>query len=154
MKKFISLFAVICCLGISGLQAQTWTTDYAAAVKESKKTNKPILMNFTGSDWCGWCIRLKNEVFSKEDFVKYANENLILLELDFPRRKQIAQDLRVQNYGLAQKHGVRGYPTIIMINGDEKVLFRGGYAAGGPTPYIQNLERAANPPATAPGETN
>jgi thioredoxin-related protein len=142
MKKLFGLLVIVLGLSTLSSNAQTWTTDYQAALKESKKTNKAILMNFTGSDWCGWCIRLKNEVFSKEEFIAYANENLILLELDFPKRKQINADLKTQNINLARKHGVRGYPTIIMIDGNEKILFRGGYKAGGPVPYVALLKKA------------
>lgn len=148
MKQVISILALALFVGFGTANAQTWTSDYQEAVKLSKKTDKPILMNFTGSDWCGWCIRLKNEVFSKEEFVKYADENLILLELDFPKRKAISAELKLQNSELAKKHGVRGFPTIVMINGNEEVLFKGGYKAGGPIPYVETLKNAASKEAS------
>jgi thioredoxin-related protein len=142
MKKLFGLLVIVLGLSTLSSNAQTWTTDYQAALKESKKTNKAILMNFTGSDWCGWCIRLKNEVFSKEEFIAYANENLILLELDFPKRKKLEADLKLQNNKLAGTHAVRGFPTIVMIDGNEKVLLKGGYKKGGPIPYIATLKQA------------
>lgn len=90
----------------------TWYTDFQEADKLSKKENKPIFGFFTGSDWCGWCKRLQANVFSKPAFKKWAKENVILLELDFPRRKTLPEHLKQQNYGLAQAFKVRGYPTI------------------------------------------
>jgi len=94
MKKII-LIAVLF-LGFSSLQAQEakWYSDFDEAAKISKKTNKPILANFTGSDWCGWCIRLDKEVFSKKEFQKWADENVVLLTVDFPRRKKLPLTLR------------------------------------------------------------
>ncbi|MEN8928020.1 MAG: thioredoxin fold domain-containing protein [Flavobacteriales bacterium] len=89
-----------------------WFTDFQKADAESKKTGKPIFGFFTGSDWCGWCTRLKRAVFAKDDFKKWANESVILLELDFPRRKKLPANLVQQNQQLARAFGVRGYPTV------------------------------------------
>ncbi|MCX6208396.1 MAG: thioredoxin family protein [Bacteroidetes bacterium] len=89
-----------------------WTTDVMKADSISKKTNKPIFGFFTGSDWCGWCHKLQNDVFAKKDFIKWAKEKVVLLELDFPRKKQLPQELQQQNYGLAQAFQVQGYPTV------------------------------------------
>jgi thioredoxin-related protein len=78
----------------------------------SQATNKPIFAFFTGSDWCGWCKKLERDVFSKAEFVKWAKENVILLELDFPRTKTLSPELMQQNQSLQQAFQVRGYPTI------------------------------------------
>ena len=94
----------------------SWFTDFQKADAESKKTGKPIFGFFTGSDWCGWCTRLKANVFSKDDFKKWANESVILLELDFPRRKQLPANIKQQNQQLAQVFKVRGYPTVWIFN--------------------------------------
>src|SRR6056297_1384135 len=87
-----------------------WHIKVDEAYEESQKTGKPIMANFTGSDWCGWCKRLSAAVFVKPEFKQWADENVVLLELDFPRRKQVPQDIRKQNYSLQQQFGVRGYP--------------------------------------------
>jgi len=89
-----------------------WLVNIDEAYKQSQETGKPILANFTGSDWCGWCKRLTASVFGKEDFKKWAGENVILLELDFPKRTQLPADIAAQNRNLQQAFKVRGYPTI------------------------------------------
>jgi thioredoxin-related protein len=89
-----------------------WHTDATKAHELSVKTKKPIFGFFTGSDWCGWCKKLQNDVFSKPEFVAWAKKNVILLELDFPKRTQLPQELAQQNAGLQQAFRVQGYPTI------------------------------------------
>ena len=89
-----------------------WEVDLNAAMAESHKTGKPILANFTGTDWCGWCIRLKASVFKTDTFVNWAEKNVVLLELDFPKRFALPAKIAQQNAGLAQAFGVSGYPTI------------------------------------------
>ena len=89
-----------------------WLVDLDEAYSISKAENKPILANFTGSDWCGWCKRLTASVFSKPEFKQWADDNVVLLELDFPRRKQIPQKYKQQNASLQQFFKVRGFPTI------------------------------------------
>lgn len=89
-----------------------WYTDLVKAYEKSKATNKPIFGFFTGSDWCGWCHKLQNDVFSKPAFVKWAKDKVILLELDFPRRKQLSPELAQQNNSLQQAFQVQGFPTI------------------------------------------
>ena len=97
----------------SGLE---WYSDFQKANEISKKTGKPIFGFFTGSDWCGWCTRLKQNVFSKEAFIKWAKEEVVLLELDFPRRTQLPANIAKQNRELAQLFKVRGYPTVWIFN--------------------------------------
>jgi protein disulfide-isomerase len=98
----------------------SWFTDFQKADAESKKTGKPIFGFFTGSDWCGWCTRLKANVFAKDDFKKWAKESVILLELDFPRKKQLPANIKAQNQQLAQVFKVRGYPTVWIFNTTRK----------------------------------
>ena len=93
-----------------------WLVDVKEAQAISAKTNKPILANFTGSDWCGWCMRLTRDVFSKPEFKEWAKENVVLLELDFPRGKKLPQEIAQQNYGLKNAFQVQGFPTIWMFN--------------------------------------
>ncbi len=104
-----------------------------------------MLLFFTGSDWCGWCIRLQKEVFATPEFVKWANDNVILVELDFPKQKMLSPDLQNQNAQLQQVFQVQGYPTVFIanavINGG-KVSFQSlgktGYLAGGPIPWLES----------------
>lgn len=117
-----------------------WETNYEEALKKAKKENKKILVNFTGSDWCGWCIKLHREVFDKEAFQNYADKNLVLLKLDFPRRKTLPQAEKEQNYKLAKEHNVTGFPTILVLDTKSKVLLRTGYQRGGAEAYVKHLK--------------
>ncbi len=100
-----------------------------------------LLLDFTGSDWCGWCIRLKREVFDTPEFEKYARENLVLLEVDFPRAKELEPTQKAQNELLAQELGIQGFPTVVVMNGDGKVIGTLGYTPGGPAAFISALEK-------------
>lgn len=115
-----------------------WLTSYSDAVAQSKSSGKPILMDFTGSDWCGWCKKLKAEVFETSEFKQWASSNVVLLELDFPRRTSQSPAVKKQNEELAQKFGVRGYPTIIFATHAGKVLGQYGYDEGGPAVWTKN----------------
>lgn len=97
---------------IYAAENEGWLVDIEAAYAESQKTGKPILANFTGSDWCGWCKRLTASVFVHDEFKNWAEESVVLLELDFPRRKKLPAKYQRQNQGLQQAFGVRGFPTI------------------------------------------
>jgi len=90
----------------------TWYTDLAKARELSDASHKPIFGFFTGSDWCGWCRKLQADVLSKTAFVEWAQKNVILLELDFPRRTQQPAELVQQNQALQQAFSIKGYPTI------------------------------------------
>lgn len=89
-----------------------WLVNLDEAYDISKKSGKPILANFTGSDWCGWCKRLTASVFVHDEFKSWADKNVVLLELDYPRRRTLPDDVKEQNAGLQQAFSVRGYPTI------------------------------------------
>jgi thiol:disulfide interchange protein len=99
-----------------------WHTNLDEADKLSKASKKPIFAFFTGSDWCGWCMKLQQNVFAKPEFVAWAKQNVILLELDFPRRKQLPADLAQQNNNMQQALQISGYPTVwlLYVNKDEK----------------------------------
>lgn len=143
MKKFIAILFLT--FGVSTFNAQelTWHTDVSQASDLAIKNKKPLLLFFTGSDWCGWCIRLQKEVFKTPEFIKWANENVTLVELDFPRRKQLPAELVQQNKNLEQMFGIRGYPTVWLVTAalaDGKVSFNRlgstGYVAGGPEAWL------------------
>lgn len=116
-----------------------WYTDMETAKTAAKDQGKTMLLNFTGSDWCGWCKRLNREVFSKEEFKKFADENLILVMLDFPKYKKQSDQTRRANQTVLEKYGVRGFPTILLVNADEKLLLQTGYRRGGVTSYVEHL---------------
>ena len=118
-----------------------WLTNYDQAQKEAQSKNRLLLMDFTGSDWCGWCIMLDKEVFSKPEFKEYANKNLVLLELDFPRTKKMPPETTAQNERLLMKYGIQGFPTVVVFDSSGKPLGALGYQAGGPQAFIAELER-------------
>lgn len=126
-----------------------WFEYMDKAYAESEKTGKPIMANFTGSDWCGWCIRLHNEVFSTDEFKQWADDNVVLLELDYPKRKALPEDLRAQNNSLQQFFQVGGFPTIwifdVTLNKETNEMSmtkigKTGYVAGGPAEWISKSD--------------
>jgi protein disulfide-isomerase len=152
MKKIllIALFFV----GAYATQAQglKWYTDVKEAITVSNKENKPMLMFFTGSDWCGWCIRLQNEVLKTPEFTKWASQNVILVELDYPTKTQQTAEIKAQNNELQQAFGIQGFPTIYFTSAeskDGKVNFKGlgktGYVAGGPSAWLAVAEGIVHP---------
>ena len=119
-----------------------WLTDYKQAQQEAKANNKLLLLDFTGSDWCGWCIKLDREVFSQPKFKEYASKNLVLLELDFPRRKQLSETERKQNEELAGQYRIEAFPTLVVLNGDGKKLWENpGFFQDGVDAFIAELEK-------------
>lgn len=93
-----------------------WLTNLNDAYAESKKTGKPILANFTGSDWCGWCKKLTATVFSQPDFAAWASISVVLLEFDYPRGKDLPQYIRAQNENMKNAMGVSGYPSVFLFD--------------------------------------
>ena len=118
-----------------------WLTSLEQAQKEAQAKNRLLLMDFTGSDWCGWCIMLDKEVFSKPEFKEYASKNLVLLELDFPKMKKMPPEVTAQNEKLAIKYGIQGFPTVVVFDSTGKPLGALGYQAGGPQDFIAQLEK-------------
>jgi protein disulfide-isomerase len=139
---FIGLFigSISCKTAVPQGDELNWSEDYRAAVSLAQETNKPILINFTGSDWCGWCWKLSEEVFSQPEFKEYAEGNLILFKADFPRDIIQSDELKTQNRALAEKHEIEGFPTIVLLDKDENVLGVTGYKSGGAKAYIEHLE--------------
>lgn len=147
------LIALLLVVGSMTVQAQElkWETNFKKAAEVSMKTKKPLLLFFTGSDWCGWCIRLQNEVLKKPEFAAWAKENVVLVELDFPRRSPQLPEIQQQNMELQQVFEVRGYPTIWLAtptNKDGKInlekLGSTGYVAGGPAKWLETANQILN----------
>jgi thiol-disulfide isomerase/thioredoxin len=120
--------------------APVWLTDYAAALAQGKEQKRNIFLFFTGSDWCGWCIRLKKEILATPEFAHYAREHLVLVELDFPRGKPLPPVLKSQNASLAQQYRIQGFPTVIVLNPAGTPVGRLGYQEGGPGPFVARLK--------------
>lgn len=123
---------------------QGWTTDAKAALESGMNSNRNVFLFFTGSDWCGWCKRLNSEILSTPEFLAFAEDNLVLLELDFPRRTTQPDELKVQNAKLRDYFKVTGYPTVVVLNPKGEVVSRLGYQQGGPKPFIDRLRAAAH----------
>ncbi len=145
MKKILVIaFLTLATMSLQAQEGLTWHTDMTKATDISIKENKPLFLFFTGSDWCGWCIRLQKEVFKTPEFVKWAKENVVLVELDFPRKNEQTEAVKMQNAQLQQQLQVRGYPTVWFVSAtktaDAKVnlnaLGSTGYVAGGPQVWI------------------
>ncbi len=117
-----------------------WLNDYQQALTRATAEKKPILADFTGSDWCGTCIALKREVFSTPAFVAWASEHVVLLEVDFPNDTPLPAALKQQNEQLATTFVVDQFPTILFIDASGKKLGQTGYVAGGPQPWIASAE--------------
>ncbi len=143
MKKILAL-ALSLTLGLApALRAAEgdWQTDPEKALSDAKGTKKLVLMDFTGSDWCGWCIKLNKEVFSQPEFQQYAKDNLVLVELDFPRSKPQTAEDKSRNEALARKFRVQGFPTIVVLNSEGKQVGQLGYMPGGPATFIDALKK-------------
>jgi protein disulfide-isomerase len=141
LAKFASAMAVLALGSSAALAAAGWDDDYDKAVAQAKADKKMVLMDFTGSDWCGWCIKLDKEVFSKKEFKDYAKENLVLLEVDFPQSKTQPKKLKQQNEKLQGQFGIKGYPTIVVLNSEGKKVGELGYMEGGPTAFLAELNK-------------
>ncbi len=142
MKRlFVLMTLALLSLGSLHAAEATWLTNYDQAIKQAAAEKKPLLMDFTGSDWCGWCIRLDKEVFSQPEFVDYANQNLVLLKLDFPRKKEQSKAEKEQNENLAKKYEIEGFPTIVVLDSTGKQLGQLGYEKGGAKSWIASLEK-------------
>ncbi len=148
MKVLITILLVT--IGANYATAQkelTWYEDMDKAIRVSEKTGKPLLLFFTGSDWCGWCIRLQNEVFRTPEFVKWAEENVVLVDLDFPRKKAQDPKIKEQNQKLQQQFQVMGYPTVHFVTPlkkDKSYTFipigKSGYMKGGASVWCADAE--------------
>lgn len=141
MKKIaIGLLACWALYQVSASEVE-WLTDAKKAQTQAKQESKMVMLDFTGSDWCGWCIKLDKEVFSKPEFVDYAKKNLVAVEVDFPRKKEQTAEQKKANEALQDKYKIEGYPTIIVLDGDGKQLGQLGYMTGGPKAFIAALDK-------------
>jgi protein disulfide-isomerase len=141
MRKLITFLAVafIAVASISAGEGK-WLTDLDEAKALAKKENKVVLLDFTGSDWCGYCIKLKNDVFSTPAFQEWAEKNAVLVEVDFPSKKKLPKKLEKANKALQKQYKIEGYPTIVILDAEGKKLGQEeGYDGKGPEPYLKSL---------------
>ncbi len=144
MKPIVGTCATLVafyCSGFAFAGDEGWSSDFAAAKKEAAESKKDLLIDFTGSDWCGWCIKLNKEVFSQEPFKAGVKDKFVLVELDYPQDKsKLSAETLKQNEELQKKYPVQGYPTILLTDADGKPFAVTGYEAGGPEAYVKHLD--------------
>lgn len=145
MRTFVSGMVALVWLSMTFLayaeaEKDLWLTDFEQAKKTAVAKKVPILVNFTGSDWCGWCMRLDKEVFSREAFKSYSKESLVLLKIDFPRKIKLPDGTVAANGKLADQFGIQGFPTIVLLDAEGKEITRTSYRQGGAEAYVDHLK--------------
>lgn len=123
-----------------------WGEDFAAASETAKKEGKLLLLAFSGSDWCGWCVKMEKEIYSQKKFINEAKKKFVLVMIDSPRNKEILTKLaKKQNPELVKKYGIRGYPSTIIARPSGEVVKRfGGYQKGGIESFLEALNAVAD----------
>lgn len=141
MKKWLMVLAAAA-IGSGAFASEGWDTDFEKAKEKAKAENKHLLIDFSGSDWCGWCIKLDKEVFSQKEFKDYAKDNLVLVMADFPRDKsKQSEDVQKQNQKLMDEFKVRGFPTVFILSPDGKTIAKTGYQDGGAAAYVEHIKK-------------
>jgi thioredoxin-related protein len=140
MKTVSTAVMVMMMAGSVWAGSESWETDFAKAKAKAAEKNLPILVVFSGSDWCGWCQKLEREVWGKDEFKTFAAEALVLFLADFPQKAKLSEVLDKQNKELADKYGVKGFPTVILLDKEGKEKARTGYKPGGAEEYVKHLK--------------
>ena len=117
-----------------------WYDNLDEAMKESERLHRPIFALFTGSDWCPWCVKLEKEILSKPEFQNYAAKHFIMFKVDELRKKKMPQEVAAKNREYLNKYGIRGFPTVLILDKKGRYLTQTGYRAGGPEKYIEHLK--------------
>ena len=141
MKRLMMGLLLAGLFGFSALAGEEWLTDFNQAKKEAAEKKLPILADFSGSDWCGWCIKLDKEVFSQKEFKAFAKDRVVLFRADFPRAKELKAEIKAQNEQLSKTYGIKGFPTVLLLDADGKVIARTGYRRGGAAAYVDYLTK-------------
>ena len=139
MKKLAGVLFAAAILCRAGAAELNWLTDVDKAKAQAKADKKLVMLDFTGSDWCGWCIKLNKEVFSQPEFAKYAKDNLVLVEVDFPHEKRQTEEVKKANQALLEKYKVEGFPTIIVLNANGEKVGEAEYMDN-PKAFIAKME--------------
>ena len=148
LKNFLAIVLLFVGVAVSAqtkyvitdpVSTEGWNNNASEVFATAKAEQAPIMMNFTGSDWCIWCKRIKAEIFEKPEFKSWVEKNNIqLLELDFPRGKEQTDELKSQNASLKREVGISGFPTIIIIANGK--MIKTGYVKGGAEAWIKSVE--------------
>jgi protein disulfide-isomerase len=119
---------------------ETWNTNYSSALEQARGEHKHVFLFFTGSDWCGWCKKLDREILKTNEFAQFAQDKLVLVELDYPRQKPQSDDLKEQNRQLEGRYNITGFPTVVVLDSTGRAVARLGYQEGGPGPFVAQLQ--------------
>ena len=141
MKTLLTLAIAFALSPFASAAREGWTENFEAAKAQAKKQNKKIVLDFTGSDWCPFCLRLEKDVFSKPEFKDYAAKHLVLVEVDFPEHIKQSAATKKQNEALQTKYGVQALPTIVVLNPAGAKVAQSGYFDGGPKAFIKIVEQ-------------
>jgi thioredoxin-related protein len=118
--------------------AAPWLSDLEDGLKLAREEKKAVLVDFTGSDWCGWCIRLKKEVFDQKEFAA-VTKDFVLVELDYPQKKKQDPAVQAKNKAIAEKFSIEGFPTVLLLSSEGEPFAQTGYEEGGPEKYLAHL---------------
>jgi len=142
--------AMLLCASVPVFAEAGWTTNYEKAMEQANTENKAVLLNFTGSDWCPWCIKMKNETLDKPVFKDYAKQNLVLMMVDFPNQLPQPAFVKAQNEKLSKQFKVGGFPAFILLSKSGQVLWRqDGYLEGGPDAFLAQINKVYHPAPVA-----
>lgn len=139
----LALATLLSCTSLASAGGEGWLTNLEEAQKQAKAENKDILIDFTGSDWCGWCIRLKKEVWSTPLWLEEGSKRYVMVELDFPNQKPQSDETKAYNAKLQALFGVQGFPTVALLDAEGRPYAMTGYQEGGPEAYLKHLEEFA-----------
>ncbi|MCU0796607.1 MAG: thioredoxin family protein [Akkermansiaceae bacterium] len=143
MKSASIIFAaaLTATLGTVLAGGEGWSHDFKAAQEQATKEEKSLLIDFTGSDWCGWCIKLNDEVFKHDAFKTGVKDKFVLVEIDFPQdESKLDEATKSQNAKLQEDYGIQGFPTILLTDAAGKPFAATGYQEGGPEKYVAHLD--------------
>ena len=148
IRKILLSAAVFCCAAaLFGRGATTphgWEDNFRRAQESARRANRPILLLLTGSDWCPHCIRLKHEALDRPEFKRFANARLVLVYADSPSKISLPPSLVEQNRHLAERYGVRGFPTTLILTPDGRELGRIGGCPRDPRDYLRQVRHYAD----------
>lgn len=140
MRKWLTVVAAVAiCTG--AFASDGWMTDLDKATAKAKEENKHVLIDFSGSDWCGWCIKLDKEVFAQKAFKDYAKDNLVLLLVDWPQSTPDSKAVQAKSGPIMKKYGIQSFPTVLILSPDGKTLAKTGYQDGGAEAYVEHIKK-------------
>lgn len=140
MRKWLTVVAAVA-ISTGAFASEGWMTDFEKATAKAKEENKHVLIDFSGSDWCGWCIKLDKEVFSKKAFKDYAKDNLVLLLVDWPQSTTDSKEVQAKSKPIMKKYGIQSFPTVLILSPDGKTLAKTGYQDGGAEAYVEHIKK-------------